>query len=108
MNIQTDNNQIIINSHTVVFQYEVEKHLVIDNIIVVLIKGIETENIYGIDKFGKLIWQIEKHDFIQGQKNCIYTEISIYENKLAGYNFCGFFCIIDHKTGKLLSVEFSK
>jgi hypothetical protein len=104
MKIDIKNNYLIINDKTIVFKHEIVKYLTIDNIIIVLIKGIENENIYGVDKSGIIIWQIEKYDFFHGQSNCIYTEIVINDNKLISYNFCGFFCTIDYKTGKVLSV----
>lgn len=94
-----------------------------DNCIVML-EPQENENVYCLNRSGKLIWKIPPdegiHEIIKMNTNslfegkkyyeskCPYTGIDIVNGELYLYNWCGFSMKVDVNTGQILNVDFVK
>ncbi|SHG81979.1 hypothetical protein SAMN02745129_0820 [Ferrimonas marina] len=68
-------------------------------------RGRPARNVEAFDSNGELIWVIE--DIGGGDTDC-YTHISSTNGKLHVFNFMCYDCIIDEKSGKVLSKTFTK
>jgi hypothetical protein len=91
--------------------YIIEKHLVLNNIIVLLLKiddlnPLYSENVFAFNFNGQQLWQIEKVLFTDRFR--AYTNIYIIDNKLACYNQVGVEAIVNINNGKIISKELIK
>lgn len=69
-------------------------------------KGAPARNVEAFDENGNLLWVIEQ---LGGNTatDC-YTNISSINGEIHAFNFQCFDCIVDEKTGKILSSKFTK
>jgi hypothetical protein len=93
------------------FPYTIKNYIIADTLVIFLLEipfdVVFNENVFCID-FAKssMLWQVEKHE--EHNKICPFTSISIANNKLIGYKWCGIQCEIDFNTGKIISTELIK
>ena len=108
MNISYNGNSLRVNNKSVSFPFDIDKVLVEDEFIFVLL-DIPTrkeyrnyaENIYGLRQ-GEIIWQVENPRIVYPENNFTpFVGISLSDGRLTGTDFYGLTCIINKKTGKL-------
>ena len=70
------------------------------------VNEINNRNLYGFDKNGEIIWQIE--DLTTDGHDSLFTNIERVSNRLLGYTWDGWRFEIDPYTGKILSKLITK
>ena len=115
-------NKLIINNNTVKFDFEINSVISKEDIYIVLldipIDVNETDNIYGVNVEGEIIWQVENPTIsfsispdTQGYKyysNSIYVQLSMNDEKIYANTFSGLQYNINYKTGKLHEINITK
>lgn len=106
-----DNNLEINNSY-VSFEFPIKAACSIDEYVIVLLdpdsnlcKWGQFPNIFGVSLEGKILWKSELPTTDTGDS---YLSMRIEDNKLKSYAWSSYICIIDYKTGKILSKVFTK
>ena len=68
-------------------------------------RGKPARNVEAHDQSGRLVWTIE--DLGGGDSDC-YTHIESIDGKIHAFNFMCYDCVIDEKSGKVISKNFTK
>lgn len=101
---------IKINGHEVKFKYEIDKIVEVKNICIVMLEvpsnKIYNENIFGVDKTGKIIWQIEKVKHIY--KSSPYMDLFEKDEQIWAGNWDGDLYRLDIQTGIILEKKYTK
>lgn len=112
-NISYLKNKLFINKYELDFLFDIDKIITTQNIILVLLnsppKSFYNRNIFGVDYFGNIIWQIEEPKYIRNTDSS-FTDIWIDDetNQIKCYNWFGSCHIIDVNTGVIDSGKFVK
>ena len=99
------------NGEKVEFPYEIDKTLIIDDVIIILLKSYQgiifKENVYAYSKTGEFLWQIDKQE--QYPDFCSFRGMGISKNnELVLSNFCSMTYWLNPTTGEVLRKMYSK
>jgi hypothetical protein len=66
-----------------------------------------SENIYGVDYSGRVVWRVQAFEFPHGRSP--YTQISAAEGgRVNAYNFSGIMAEVDSRDGRIIRSYLSK
>jgi len=110
-------NKLLINGITVSFSHKIMQIEYLDGIYIVMLgyfgDNAEIDNIYGVDKCGKLVWKIENAAKVfnkdKNSQGYMYYAKSTYcgfninkDGTISAFTYMSMCFIVDCKTGKLL------
>ncbi len=114
-----DNQIIFSNGEIVSFELQIRDATEIGDVIVVILKvpidKTMNENVFGLSKEGKIVWQIERtaltltdpvNYFVGFVSHPSITHTSI--NRVAIDSYSGLLVIVDVATGKIVGTDFRK
>lgn len=104
--IKFDKKKLILSAKNVEFEVPIADVLAFDEIVVVLLEQSVDENVYGLNRDGKIIWRIQKEKFPHGVNS--YVNMWREGENLGLGNFTGYTITADPRTGKILKKEFTK
>jgi len=109
---QIDNKRIKFdNGNEVEFDFPVQSTIVYHKKVIVLLDtvgGIYNQNIFAVNSDAQILWQIERSENLDLLGDCSFTSISIREDNLSAFNWCGFRFTFDINTGSVLDQYFTK
>src|SRR5438034_55650 len=86
---------------------EIEKYVVIQDYLIVLLKSTSKVAVITLDLDGNLLWKIKNKNYFD-HKNSYYSNIYVHEGKLFIYNTAGVELTVNAKTGEITNEEFIK
>ncbi len=105
-----DNKIIFQNGKEVAFDYPIGETLDFQDVIVLRLKlpleVIFNENVFGLSRDGKILWQISKQKHID--EDSPYTQLSYQNNKAGLYNWDASLYIVEPFSGKVIEERFLK
>lgn len=110
-NFRIENGILRTNSFSRSFNYPIGDVKLLNNVYIVLLKlpkgSKEVDNVYGVDKAGKIIWRIQSiKDAFGIMQNTPYVSVDIDEIKnLSVTNFFGMKYYVNFKDGTLREKE---
>lgn len=99
------------NGNEVEFDFPVQSTIVHHEKVIVLLDtvgGICNQNIFAVNNDAQILWQIERSENLDLIGECPFTSISIRENNLSAFNWCGFRFTFDINNGSVLDQYFTK
>jgi hypothetical protein len=101
------------NGNIVTFDFDIREIVEVDGVLIVILDippdRTMTENVFGISKEGKLLWQIERTAANSSDPTNVYTTITGHDQNTARiYNWNGTSNSVDAGTGKVLSTGIAK
>ncbi|MGN8072637.1 hypothetical protein [Mucilaginibacter sp. 22184] len=114
-NYHIDEKKIVFEKGlTVEFDFPIKETLVFNDKIIVLLDIVGTtntkynQNVFAIDRNGKILWQIERTENLDAIGYCPFISIEMDNLNLVSFNWCGYKFIIDPKTGEVIERIFTK
>jgi len=102
------------NGYSLSLEYPIQKALVINNVIIILIEPpfevIYNENVFAFTVAGDFLWRLDKVKlFYQGQDKCPYVEMEINkQNELVLYNWCDTGVVVNPQSGDVIRIYQTK
>jgi hypothetical protein len=103
------------NGKSQVFLYDIEKHLVYRDMVFIVLspppKTIFNENVFALNAFGNIVWQIGEIEIPEGQnRNCPFVDVMIDKSSgnLLLFCWCSYRYTVIPETGEILKTEFTK
>ena len=90
--------------------FPIKKEIVINGNRILLLdvplKIIYNRNVFGVDKSGEIIWQIEEINSYPGNASeCPFIDIAEGHGKLVLFNWCDLRLIVDPANGRIIKKE---
>jgi len=92
------------------FEYPIQQVIEIEDVLICRVEPpsniVMNENVFGISRTGKMLWQVEKMDYVY--QDSPYTNICYKDSKLLLSNWDGLNVIVNFKTGVIEDKEYSR